>query len=195
MTLKHCLITLILAGLSATGLAQTGSLNCQGLVGGAMALCLQGQGPERAVPATPRQETRAPTSSESARPGTEARAGANDTGKSGGGRWSLLDWLGFDGSSFGGSSGRCEGLVGGAMSRCMQDIGTASGNSGNTASSRQGSATTNTESARSSLDSVPRNFSIGSGSLNCQGLVGGAMAQCLQGNEPAPRRSGSAAPR
>jgi len=181
MTLKQCLITLILTGLSATGLAQTGSLNCQGLVGGAMALCLQGLGPD-AAPATPRQETRARAGSEGARPGTEARAGANDTAKSsnpGSSRWSVLDWLGLDGSSFGGSSGKCEGLVGGAMAQCMQDI--ASG-SGSTASSRQDSTTAGTETARSSLDSVTRNFRFGGNSLNCQGLVGGAMAQCLQGN-------------
>lgn len=42
MSRKECLTALMLAGFPVMSLAQTGGLNCQGLIGGAMALCLQG---------------------------------------------------------------------------------------------------------------------------------------------------------
>jgi len=197
MTRKECLMVLMLAGFPALGMAQTGGsasapgapLNCQGLVGGAMALCVQGIGSGRAVTEaprqTPRQESRAPTAAgESAYSGADPKGGVANSGNGasantiGASISSAISGL-FSGwgSSPSGKGTNCQGLVGGAMSLCLQGMGPGSG------SVRSGSGTTVTAGAVDAHvdSSVSRNFTFGGNSLNCQGLSGAALGQCLQG--------------
>lgn len=189
MTRKECLMALMLAGFPVMSLAQTGGLNCQGLIGGAMAQCLQGVGPGRPANYSPPQD--------------DAKAGVTDNIRS----------L-FSGESFG-SNGtinglNCQGLVGGAVAQCLQGIGPGSGRVVSE-TPREVRAPAKIEAARAGdnatggVVSSVRNFfsglslDLGSSSSsssssdsvgpNCQGLVGSAMALCLQGIEPAPGRS------
>lgn len=203
MTRKECLMVLMLAGFPALSMAQTGSsasaigapLNCQGLVGGAMALCIQGIGSGRAASEaprqTPRQDGRPPAASrETAQSGTDSKGSADpkggvassSSGASGNSIGASISsaigglFSGW-GSSPSGKGSNCQGLVGGAMSQCLQGMGpgSGSGSGGSGAAVTAGAAGSEVES------SISRNFTFGGNSLNCQGLSGAALGQCLQG--------------
>ena len=214
MTLKHHLIALLLSGVSATSLAQSGSNlgHCQGLSGSAMAMCLQGVGPGsgRAAPETPRQESRVPANPGSASAAPKSgETGASTSSGSSRGYWSFDDWsfsewsLGASSLSewfgLGSDSGKCEGLAGAARALCMRGVGPA-GTAPETPR-REVRTPANGASTRTSVDakaSVTSSDSSSSGwrfgdlfdfernSGKCQGLAGAAKAQCMQGVEPAP---------
>lgn len=181
MSGKRYWMALMLAGFSALSMAQTGG-SCQGLVGGAMAQCMQGMG-TGSGPGIP--------GSQASRPVDPVPAGSGHSDADAGGvgnrirsffsGWSL-DLGGSSTSSNADNSLNCHGLVGGAMSQCLQGVAPASAPIAGAGSSKDSRAAAGSNGATaSSSGSVVRNFSIGGGSLNCQGLVGGAMARCLQG--------------
>jgi len=203
---KEYLAALMLAGFSALCVAQTGGsastlgapLNCQGLVGGAMAQCVQGLGSGRAAGTTSRQDNRPPASLETARPatvpaGTVASSGSSTSGSGsiGASISSAISGL-FSGwgsspapKTDGGTAAigvplRCQGMVGGAMAQCVQGIGSSS-NKATTGASVATTADAANESTRS-FSNITTNMNFGNNSLKCQGLSGGAMARCLQGN-------------
>lgn len=197
MTRKECLMVLMLAGLPALSMAQAGGsasaigapLNCQGLVGGAMALCMQGIGTGRSATEAPRQaisrESSAPAAPrEAAQSGADYKGGAANSGSGASGNSigasissAVSGLLSGWGSSPASKGTNCQGLVGGAMSQCMQGMGTGSGS----ASVGSGAAVTTAAADSDAGSSVSRNFTFGGNSLNCQGLSGAALAHCLQG--------------
>ena len=195
-------VALILASLSAMSIAQSGSsasaigvpLSCQGLVGGAMAQCVQGMGSGRAGSETPRQQNPAPAVRETARPVTAPADSVASSGSSASNGSSIGSSISgaisglFSGwgskpatgtAQPGGSAAalgvplNCRGMVGGAMAQCVQGIGSSSSNADVAATA---------DAAEDSISNLPRNFSVGNNSLKCQGLTGGALAQCLQSN-------------
>ena len=192
MTTRQFRIALILAGLSAMSTAQgSDDFNCRGLVGGAMAQCLQGLGPASSRPgsAVSRQEERAPAKSESARPaengtgiGTSIGTSiGNSVGAIGTSVGSFLGGL-FSGPTRSSKRGlNCQGLVGGAMSQCLQGMGPASAPVTGAEAANSASADAGVIGIDGILSNVSRNFSVGGGSLNCQGLSGAALGQCVQG--------------
>ena len=193
MTHKECLMVLLLAGFPAWSMAQTGGsasaigapLNCQGLVGGAMALCVQGVGSGRAAGETPRQESRAPAAPrETAQSGADSKGGAANSSSGASGNSigaSISSAIGGLFSGWGSNPAskgtNCQGLVGGAMSQCLQGMGPGSGS----ASGGSGAAVTAGAADSDVGSSISRNFTFGGNSLNCQGLSGAALGQCLQG--------------
>jgi len=203
---KEYLVALILAGCSAMSMAQTGSsastlgmpLNCQGLVGGAMAQCVQGMGSGRVAMEPTRQQSRAPVAPESARPvtapaGTVASSGSGASGSSSIGAsinsaisGLFSGWGSSPAPKAGGSTAaigvplQCQGMVGGAMAQCVQGIGSGTGKASAGASVANTADATN--ESTSSFSNISMNMNIGNNSLKCQDLSGGAMARCLQGN-------------
>ncbi len=198
MTSKAYLMALMLAGFPAVGMAQAGS-GCQGLVGGAMAQCVQGlglgTGPGLYGGETPRQDARKSTGAESPRSAADGGAAIanSNSAKSGSSTSSVWNFLG--GLSFGlGGSGdgkrasigtplNCQGLVGGAMAQCVQGMGSASSSVAGAAPRQDGPIAANSESAGgtdSNAGGSDWDFELTNHNLKCQGLVGGAMAQCLR---------------
>jgi len=207
---KEYLAALMLAAFSTVSMAQTGGsastpgtpLNCQGLVGGAMAQCVQGMGSSRAASATSRQDNRPPAPRETARPATApAAAPAGSVASSGnapGENISIGASIGSAISGFfsgwgsspapktgGGTAAigvplRCQGMVGGAMAQCVQGIGSSSNKAGTGASVTATADATN--ESTNSFSNISTNMNFGNNSLKCQNLTGGAMARCLQGN-------------
>lgn len=196
MTHKECLMVLLLAGFPAWSMAQTGGsastlgapLNCQGLVGGAMAHCIQGIGSGRAASEAPRQESRAPAAArETAQSGADPKdpkggvtnSSSGESGNSiGASISSAISGLFSGWGSNQASKGQnCQGLVGGAMSQCLQGMGPGSGS----VSGASEAAVTAGAAGSDVGSSVSRNFTFGGNSLNCQGLGGAALGQCLQG--------------
>jgi len=195
MTTKQCLMALMLTGLSSVSVAQ----NCQGLVGSAMALCLQDVGPgaRRAVAETPRQESRVPAGGETARVSAPSRSGAAGNAPTSRG-WNFFDWKFPVFSSSGansGSSGSCQGLSGVAMAQCLQGVGPAVGGGGNVAVPQQGGVSAGSDTSSASGTNIVTNLRFGGTGKNCRELIGAAVAQCLQGIEPAAPHNGGAAPR
>jgi hypothetical protein len=208
MARKKCLAALMLAGLSAMSLAQTGGngRNCEGLVGSAVAQCMQGVGSGygRTVNESPRRQNPAAAGSENAVTG--AIGGVTDSVRSLFSNWSV------DNNSTG-TSLNCKGLAGTAMAQCLQGIGPGSGPAaietprndvstpvGNESASTGGNATGGlVSSVRNFFSSWSLDFGSSSSSSSsssspgsrCQGLVGSAAAQCLQGIESAPDRAHS----
>lgn len=192
-SLLMVLAVTVLGCLPGAALAQDSS--CRGLVGGAMALCVQGMGPSTPSAASPTAKTPAPAPARAAvqaagttQPRSEAKA------ESGGGFWSgmwnsVTSSLSSVSSSVGSglasaltftptrTTRDCQGLAGAAVAHCLQGVGTA-GSSGEIISRPEDSAAgAGSESATESNWSL----SLGNTTRDCDGLVGAAMAQCLQG--------------
>jgi hypothetical protein len=201
------LLAFIVALLPALSQAQAGgsNANCQGLVGAAAAMCMQGvgSGANRSLTGTPNREAREKAGKEE---GGEPRAAAGGTHNVQPGESSVLGFFSGWTINADGDNHPCRGLVGGAASQCMQSMGSSTQRSAGTtirsenrvANPPEANAPANRSASVGDIGSAINRFFSGWGlsadknGRHCDGLVGGAMAQCMQGIGPgAPSREGS----